>query len=151
LDFEELKAQALEYWEIAVEYVSHPELLFQVGLIVVLFLPAWFLSTRVESLLEQQARKIRGMPGTLRIIVAFLRRMEWLFFVIFLGIAYVLTSALGWPEKNYLIYGAMLLAGAWLLISVVSHAIRSRFVGRIFTVIVWVFVAATTLPQYSTA
>jgi small-conductance mechanosensitive channel len=145
LDFEELKAQALEYWEIAVEYLSHPELLFQVGLIVVLFLPAWFLSTRVEPLLEQQARKIRGMPGTLRIVVAFLRRMEWLFFVIFLGIAYVLTSALGWPEKNYLIYGAMLLAGAWLLISVVSHAIRSRFVGRIFTVIVWVFVAASIL------
>jgi small-conductance mechanosensitive channel len=145
LDFEELKAQALEYWEIAVEYLSHPELLFQVGLIVVLFLPAWFLSTRVEPLLEQQARKIRGMPGTLRIIVAFLRRMEWLFFAIFLGIAYVLTSALGWPEKNYLIYGAMLLAGAWLLISVVSHAIRSRFVGRIFTVIVWVFVAASIL------
>ncbi len=145
MDFEELKAQALEYWEIAVEYVSHPELLFQVGLIVVLFLPAWFLSTRVEPLLEQQARKIRGMPGTLRIVVAFLRRMEWLFFVIFLGIAYVLTSAVGWPEKNYLIYGAMLLAGAWLLISVVSHAIRSRFVGRIFTVIVWVFVAASIL------
>ena len=145
MDFEELKAQALEYWEIAVEYVSHPELLFQVGLIVVLFLPAWFLSTRVEPLLEQQARKIRGMPGTLRIIVAFLRRMEWLCFAIFLGIAYVLTSALGWPEKNYLVYGAMLLAGAWLLISVVSHAIRSRFVGRIFTVIVWVFVAASIL------
>jgi small-conductance mechanosensitive channel len=145
LDLEELKAQALEYWEIAVEYVSHPELLFQVGLIVVLFLPAWFLSTRVEPLLEQQARKIRGMPGTLRIVVAFLRRMEWLFFVIFLGVAYVLTSAVGWPEKNYLIYGVMLLAGAWLLISVVSHAIRSRFVGRIFTVIVWVFVAASIL------
>ncbi|MDH3907371.1 MAG: mechanosensitive ion channel, partial [Gammaproteobacteria bacterium] len=113
--------------------------------IVVLFLPAWFLSTRVEPLLEQQARKIRGMPGTLRIVVAFLRRMEWLFFVIFLGVAYVLTSAVGWPEKNYLIYGVMLLAGAWLLISVVSHAIRSRFVGRIFTVIVWVFVAASIL------
>ena len=145
MDLEELKAQALEYWEIAVEYVSHPELLFQVGLIVVLFLPAWFLSTRVEPLLEQQARKIRGMPGTLRIVVAFLRRMEWLFFVIFLGVAYVLTSAVGWPEKNYLIYGVMLLAGAWLLISVVSHAIRSRFVGRIFTVIVWVFVAASIL------
>ena len=145
MKFEELKAQALEYWQITVEYVSHPELLFQVGLVVVLFLPAWFLSTRVEPLLEAQARKIKGMPGTLRIIVAFLRRMEWFFFVILLGIAYVLTSAVGWPEKNYLIYGAMLLAGAWLLISVVSHAIRSRFVGRIFTVIVWVFVAASIL------
>ena len=76
MNFEELKVQVLEYWQIAVEYVSHPELLFQVGLIVVLFLPAWFLSTRVEPRLEEQARKIKGMPGTLRIIVAFLRRME---------------------------------------------------------------------------
>ena len=75
MDFEELKAQALEYWEFVVGYVSHPELLFQLGLIAVLFLPAWFLSTRVEPLLEKQARKIKGMPGTLRIIVAFLRRI----------------------------------------------------------------------------
>ena len=145
MDFEELKAQALEYWDVVVQYVSHPELLFQVGLIVVLFLPAWFLSNRVEPLLEKQARKVKGMPGTLRIIVAFLRRMEWFFFVMLLGIAYVLTSAAQWPENNYLIYSAMLLAAAWLLISVVSHAIRSRFVGRIFTVIIWVFAAATIL------
>ncbi len=145
MKFEELKARALEYWQITVEYVSHPELLFQVGLIVVLFLPAWFLSTRVEPLLEKQARKIKGMPGTLRIIVAFLRRMEWLFFVILLGVAYVLTSATQWPENNYLIYSAMLLAAAWLLISVVSHAIRKRVIGRMFALIVWVFAAASIL------
>ena len=145
MKFEELKARALEYWQITVEYVSHPELLFQVGLIVVLFLPAWFLSTRVEPLLEKQARKIKGMPGTLRIIVAFLRRMEWFFFVILLGIAYILTSAAQWPENNYLIYSAMLLAAAWLLISVVSHAIRKRVIGRMFALIVWVFAAASIL------
>jgi small-conductance mechanosensitive channel len=145
LKFEELKVQALEYWQITVEYVSHPELLFQVGLVVLLFLPAWFLSTRVEPLLEKQARKIKGMPGTLRIIVAFLRRMEWFFFVILLGIAYVLTSAAQWPENNYLIYSAMLLAAAWLLISVVSHAIRKRVIGRMFALIVWVFAAASIL------
>jgi len=145
LNAEELRTKALEYWDIAIGYLSHPELLFQVGLVVLLFLPAWFLSTRIEPLLEEQARKIKGMPGTLRIIVAFLRRMEWFFFVILLGIAYVLTSVAQWPENNYLIYSAMLLAGAWLLISVVSHAIRSRFVGRIFTVIVWVFAAASIL------
>lgn len=145
MNAEELRTKALEYWDIAIGYLSHPELLFQVGLVVLLFLPAWFLSTRIEPLLEEQARKIKGMPGTLRIIVAFLRRMEWFFFVILLGIAYVLTSVAQWPENNYLIYSAMLLAGAWLLISVVSHAIRSRFVGRIFTVIVWVFAAASIL------
>ena len=145
MNFEELKARALEYWQVAVEYMSHPELLFQMGLIALLFLPAWFLSNRVEPLLEAQARKIKGMPGTLRFIVAFLRRTEWLFFAIFLGIAYVITSAAPWPENNHLIYSAMLLAGAWLLISVVSHAIRKRVVGRLFALIVWVFVAASIL------
>ena len=89
MELEQLKAQALEYWQVTVEYVSHPELLFQVGLVVVLFLPAWFLSTRVEPLLETQARKIKGMPGTLRIIVAFLRRMEWFFFVILLVLFFI--------------------------------------------------------------
>jgi small-conductance mechanosensitive channel len=145
VDLEELKARALEYWDVAVGYMSQPELLFQAGLIVLLFPPAWFLSNRVEPLLEKQARKIKGMPGTLRIIVAFLRRMEWLFYVLLLGIAYLATSIAPWPEKNHLIYSAMLLAGAWLLISVVSHAIRKRLVRRVFALIVWVFVAASIL------
>jgi small-conductance mechanosensitive channel len=145
LDIEVLKARALEYWDIAIGYISHPALLFQLGLIVLLFVPAWFLSNRVEPLLEKQARKIKGMPGTLRIIVAFLRRMEWLFFVGFLGIAYILTSALQWPENNHLIYSAMLLAAAWLSISVVSHAIRKQLIRRTFAFIVWVLVAASVL------
>ena len=145
MNFEELEAKALEYWGIAVEYLGHPELLFQIGLIAVLFVPAWFLSNRVEPLLEKQARKIKGMPGTLRLIVAFLRRMEWLFFVIFLGIAFILTSALQWPENNHLIYSAMLLAAAWLSISVVSHAIRKQLIRRTFAFIVWALVAASVL------
>ena len=145
MDIEALKARALEYWDITVEYVSHPELLFQVGLIVLLFLPAWFLSNRVEPLLEKQARKIKGMPGTLRIIVAFLRRMEWLFFVVLLGLAVVGTEIAGWPANNYLIESAMLLSGAWLLISVASHAIRKRLVRRMFALIVWVLAAASIL------
>ena len=145
MDIEELKARALEYWDIAVGYMSQPELLFQVGLIVVLFVPAWLLSNRVEPLLEKQARKIKGMPGTLRLIVAFLRRMEWLFFVILLGLAVVGTEIAGWPASNYLIESAMLLAGAWLLISVASHAIRKRIVRRVFALIVWSLAAASIL------
>ena len=145
MNIEELQVRALEYWNVALGYMSQPALLFQISIIAVLFVPAWFLSNRVEPLLEKQARKIKGMPGTLRLIVAFLRRMEWLFFVLFLGIAYVLTSALQWPESNHLIYSAMLLAGAWLSISVVSHVIRKRTIGRLFGLIVWLYVAASIL------
>ncbi|MGI9225613.1 MAG: mechanosensitive ion channel family protein [Woeseiaceae bacterium] len=142
---EQIIAKALELLGVALELLSRPEVLFQLGLIIGLFLPALYLSKRVEPLLEERARRIRDMPGTLRFVVAFLRRMEWLFFTLLLGVAYLVTSLAPWPETNYLIYAGMLLAGAWLLISVVSHAIRKRVVGRLFAVVVWVFVAATIL------
>jgi hypothetical protein len=142
---EEVTALSIEYWNMTVDYVSHPGVVFQLGLILVLFLPAWFLSTRVEPALEERARKLRGMPGALRVIVAFLRRMERLFFTLLLGVAYLITSIAPWPENNYLIYSAMLLAGAWLLISVGSHAIRKRIFGKLFALVVWIFAAASIL------
>lgn len=134
-----------EVASVGLEYLQRPDILAQLGLVVVLFLPAWLLSTRVEPALEKKIRKISGMPGLLRILAAFLRRLEWLFYVILLAAAYTATSAFGWPEKNYLLYSVMLLSGAWLLINVVSHAIRSRLVGRLFAIVVWTFVAAAVL------
>ncbi len=71
--------------------------------------------------------------------------MEWLFYVIFLGVAYLTTKTVGWPANNYLLYSIMLLSGAWLLINVVSLAIRSRFFGKVFAIVVWTFVAASVL------
>jgi small-conductance mechanosensitive channel len=114
-------------------------------MIAVLFLPAWILSTRLEPVLEQRVRQISGMPGLLRVLAAFLRRLELLFFVLFLSAAYLTTSALGWPDGNYLLYVVMLLSLAWLLIRVASRAIRSRILGKLFSLIVWTVVAASIL------
>ncbi len=142
---EQITAQALEYYEISVGFLRKPEVLFQLALIAVLFLPALLLSKFVEPILEERARKIKGMPGVLRLVVSFLRRLQWLFFAGLLAIAYVTTTAYGWPANNYLLYAAMLLAGAWLVISVVSHAMRNRLLGKLFSVTVWVLVAAAIL------
>ena len=142
---EQLTEQALRYLDIATEFLGRPEILFQLSLIVILFLPAWFLSRRVEPLLEERARTIKGMPGILRLVISFLRRLEWLFYVALLALAYVGTTLYGWPENNHLLYAAMLLAGAWLVISVASHAIRSRLIRKLFAVTVWVLVAAAIL------
>ncbi len=135
----------IEYGQLVLSYFSQPAVLIQLAVIAALFPPALFLSWRVESKLEAWARGIKGMPGLLRLVVVFLRRLEWLFFVILLAVAYVATRALQWPETNYLIYGAMQLAAAWLVISVVSHVIRSRAIGRLFGWIAWIYVAATIL------
>ena len=142
---DQILTSAEQLLRIAFDYLRQPEILFQIGLVVVLFLPALLLSNRVEPKLEEQARRISGMPGLLRVIVAFLRRLEWLFFVVLLALASLAISIAGWPESDYLVGSAMLLAGAWLTISVLSHTIRSRFVGRIIAITGWTLVAATIL------
>ncbi len=142
---DQVNAYVVKYGQLTLEYFSQPAILIQLGLIGLLFLPALFLSWRVEPKLEERARGIKGMPGVLRLVAAFLRRLEWLFFVILLGLAYSITSAVQWPESNYLVYSAMLLAGAWLVITVVSHVIRSRTIGRLFALVTWLYVAATIL------
>ena len=142
---DQIIAQLNDYLTVVVGFLRRPEILTQLALIIVLFLPAWLLSTRVEPALEKKVRQISGMPGLLRVLAAFLRRLEWLFYVILLGAAYMATDVLGWPENNYLLYSVMLLSGAWLAINVVSHVIRSRLIGKLFAVIVWTFVAASVL------
>jgi len=145
LNIEDIQGFLLEYYELAIGYFSQSSILIQLGLIIALFPIAWFLSTRVEPLLEARARNIKGMPGLLRIIIAFLRRFEWLFFVLLLLTAYAITVALAWPDNNALIRIALLLSSAWLVISVVSHTIRSQTVRKLFAWIAWLYVAALTL------
>lgn len=142
---EQIRSIATQYGQLAYDYLSQPAIGIQLGLIALLFIPAWLLARRIEPQLESRARTIKGMPGLLRLIVAFLRRLEWLFFALLLALAYVATSVAVWPSSNYLLYSAMLLAAAWLVISVVSHVIRSRALGKAFTVIAWTYVAATIL------
>lgn len=134
-----------QYAQLAFDYLRRPTILIQLVIIAVAFPFAWLLSNRVEPKLEARARTIKGMPGLLRVIIAFLRRFEWLFFIILLGLAYVATSVITWPESNYLVYAVLLLASAWLLISVVSHTIRSRTIRSIFAWLAWLFVAAKIL------
>ena len=134
-----------QYAHIAIDYLSQPKILIQLGIIAAAFPVAWLLSTRIEPKLEARAREIKGMPGLLRVIIAFLRRFEWLFLIILLGLAYVATSVVSWPDSNYLIYSILLLSSAWLLVSVVSHTIRKRTIRGIFAWVAWLFVAAKIL------
>lgn len=142
---QDLTAQLAGALNAVVDYLSDPSILYQLAIIAALFLPAWFLSLRVESKLEARARLIKGKRQLLRFIVAFLRRMEWLFFSLFLGIAYVVTTIAGWPGSNRLVYAAMLLSAVWMAVNVVSNAIRSRYIGKLFAWIAWIYVATAIL------
>ena len=136
---------ALEYLRPVVEFVARPATLQQLGVIILLYIPARLLGRWFEPRLEVWARKIKGMRNLLRFVVVFLRRLRWLFFILLLAIATEVVSLVGWPESSYLIQTATLLATAWLVIGVGSHAIRSRTLRRLFAFAVWLFVAVKVL------
>ncbi|GAB4177345.1 MAG: mechanosensitive ion channel [Wenzhouxiangellaceae bacterium] len=125
--------------------LSSPDVLIQLGIIVLVSVPAWLVSRFFERKIEDAARRIHGMPGLLRIIVAFMRRLQWLFIALFLGVAYVAVRVAGWPGSDWLIYVSMMLSTAWLVISVMSRIIRQRSLARLFAVVAWVYVAASLL------
>ena len=134
-----------DYAQLAFGYFSGPIVLQQLAIIAGLFLIATLLARKVEPFFEEQARRIKGMPGLLRVVVALLRRSTWLFFVILLTVADVVSTAADWPQNGYLINVSLLLAAAWLVISVASHALRSRPLRTMFAYLAWMYVAASIL------
>jgi small-conductance mechanosensitive channel len=131
--------------ELAFEYISLPATLYQVSIIVLLFVAALLLSRRVEPLFEARARNIKGDPGLLRVIIALLRRLEWVFFVSFAGAVVAIMRTLQWPESNQLVWTSAILALAWLVIAVLSRTIHSRAMGRVIAIFGWTYVALIIL------
>lgn len=145
LSLDQIVAFVSKYSLLAYDLLSQPPVFIQLGIIAAVSVTAIFVARIVEPRLEKQARKIKGMPGLLRVIAVILRRLNWLFFAILLAIAYAAMSVTEWPGRTYLVYSAAVLSGAWLLITAVSMGIRSRFLGQLFSIVVWVFVAAEIL------
>jgi small-conductance mechanosensitive channel len=144
-NLEKLLERAETFSVEAYSYLSSPEVLFQIGIILVAVIPAWFLSGLVERKIEGLVRRIHGMRGLLRVIAAFLRRLKWLFSALFLGVAYVAGEIAAWPASRYLIYVAMVLSASWLFISAISRIIRRRTFAKLFAAVAWAYVAAVLL------
>ena len=142
---EQFVEAALNYLDQVLEYVLRPATLYQLGIIFLLYVAARLLGRWFEPRVEVWARKIKGMRRLLRFVVGFLRRLRWLFFVLLLAVAAEIAYLVAWPESNYLLQMAALLSSAWLVIAVVSHALRSRTIGRLFAIAVWLLVAVKIL------
>ena len=140
---EELVTEAVEIGRLALAYVNRPAFIRQAIVIIVLFACAYGLAWWAAPRLEAKAREIKGWPSVLRLMAILLQRLVWVCFVGFLTIAFVLVQSIGWPAQSQVLSAVLLLALAWLVISVVSQAIRSRTLGRVFAIVVWIYVAAT--------
>lgn len=129
----------------ALSFLAQPWTFYQLGVIAACYAVAVFAARKVTPHLEARARTIKANPGSLRLIIAFMRRLKWLFLVILLAIAQQVIETVTWASRSYLVALALLLSSAWLVISVASRIIQNRTVSQLVAVVVWCFVALRAL------
>ena len=139
-------AELLSAWaQEAMSYVWQPWFIYQALVIIVLFGVSKLLSDRIEPRIEEHARRIKGQPGLLRVIVALIRRSEWIIFAILMFLALILFRAINWPSRSWLISLVLSLAGAWLVVAVLARIIRNRLIARLVAWAIWIYVALVIL------
>ncbi len=139
-------ANALMTWlKVLAGYVVQPWSAYQVLIIVVLAGASKLASHRVEPRLEARARLIKGHPGVLRVVVALIRRTEWMIFIVLAFLALTIMRAATWPSRSWLIWAALSLSSAWLVAAVLARVIRNRFASRVVAWLVWVYAALVIL------
>ena len=127
------------------EYAMRPWFAYQLVLIALLFLAAKLIARRLEASLEERARQIRGQPAMLRVLVALLRRVDWILFVAFQAAALVVLNRVTWPSNTVLVSISLSLALAWLVVTVASRIIRNRFAARLVQWLAWIYACLTIL------
>lgn len=111
-------------------WVTNPYLMLEIAIIAAVYLCSMILSRRTEPQLESAARNIKNSPGLLRIVISLLRRLEWVYFVFFISIAWSILTNVAWPN-TYLVYIALLFSVVWLMITIITQTIRNRLFRRI--------------------
>ena len=79
-DAQELVERFMAMMNSVIESITDPYLILQTVIVGIAYLIAIFLARKSEPVLEEQARKIKDSPESLRIIISLLRRLEWFVF-----------------------------------------------------------------------
>jgi small-conductance mechanosensitive channel len=145
MDFRNAFDESLVWARGWLDYGATPWFLYQTVIVFMLFLAAKLAARRSEPLLEMRARQIKGHPGLLRVVIALLRRTDWILFTAFLLAALILLRSITWPSRTHFISIALSLSLAWLVASVLSRIIRNRFVGRTLGWLAWIYAALVIL------
>lgn len=145
-DLEAIANRLLALAQEGFSYVAQPWFALQAAVVVILFIVARLIASRVEARLEERARTIKGRPGLLRVIVALLRRMDWMVYILLLFLTLTLLNALATPMRGkWLVATVLSLSLAWLVAAVLARVIRNRLVARIVAWAVWVYAALVIL------
>ena len=142
-------------FERAWAYIYQPWTLYQLAIIIALYLFCQLVARQVEPRLEAWVRSLKVNTGLLRVLAALLRRVEWILFVplayltYYLSYEYAVSSLAAGNEfarflvakKVFLLLLAANLSNAWLVITVGSRIIRNRTLARLVGWLAWGVVA----------
>lgn len=121
-------------------------MLMQLLIVALLLILSWQLARTFKPRFETRIRAIKDPNHKmLRVLSLFLRRMEWVFFVLLGGITLVGVRAVGWPGSDYLLRVTLILALAWLGIAMTTRLIRNRALRSVVAAVVWAWVALLVL------
>lgn len=140
-----LASSLLNLLQQGLEQAGEPWFVYQLAIILILFLSAKILSRQVEQRLDDRARRVKGHPGLLRVIAALIRRTDWIMFAAMLFMALSVMRALTWPSRSWLIAVVLSLSLAWLVAAVLARIIRNRLAARAVAWLVWIYAALVIL------
>ena len=92
-----------EFYRFVLRYASPEWFLYQMLIMVGCYVGARLIGAAVEGRLESWARSIKGHPGVLRVIIALMRRVDWLIFALLLFVSLTILRGLTWSSRSYLI------------------------------------------------
>ncbi|MGR6431184.1 mechanosensitive ion channel family protein [Rhizobium sp. PAMB 3174] len=118
---------------------------YQFAIIVGGYIFGLVLGRYTEPIFEAKARQIKGNPDLLRVIVAFMRRLKWMFMTLWLWIAYAILVYETWPSRSWMVRVMLLLTATWWVVSVLTRIIRNRSLARFVAVVVWIYIAIIVL------
>jgi small-conductance mechanosensitive channel len=118
-----------------------PWRLYQVGVILALMGVAvignWYLRPRVEAWLRTR----EGWPKwRLRLAIHIRKRIPLMVFVVAAWVTVAVMREVTWPSRSYLIGLAATLATAWVLVGIAAWFVQNRFLRRLITWGLWIYV-----------
>jgi len=114
---------------------------YQLGIIAVGYVFASFVASKIEPAMETRARRIKGNPDLLRVVIAFMRRLKWLSLIVWLWLANIILTQNTWPSQRWLVSTALTLAATWFVISVLTKIIRNPTLSRVVAIVSWGYLA----------
>jgi len=124
----------------------------QMAVLLIVLLLARLANWQAEPRLESRIRAWES-PGhkRLRLVSVLLRRLTWVFFILFGSLALALMKYTGWPGAETLVATAVMLALAWLAIRILSQALNNRLLSKASAILVWVYAALYLTGQTENA